>query len=310
MLRCSDISYNFGSKRVLKDIGFSTVSSGIVGIFGHNGSGKSTLLKILSGLLACQQGKIELDGKKILDSRGRLNFSTKMMTGALLQESSSDEKLSVLENMSFFARLMNCSPAKERVQELLKEANLSHEMNTVLKKLSGGMRRRCELYRTFLHGPRLVLLDEPTTGLDFQESSRFFTFLRNYVEENQALALFSSHNPDDFLLSDHLLMMHEGEIIAADAPRNFLDRCPDSLLELEFKPGLCDVGKSIAPLLVLKDAKVVDKKLEAWLKPQELERCLQSDMLRSPLVKAFSIRSADMADLYENVLKERNNAQH
>lgn len=307
MLYCEHISYNFGSKKVLNNLGFKTADSGIVGIFGHNGSGKSTLLKIFSGLLTCQRGKIELDGKNILDSQRRLNFSTKMITGALLQESSSDEKLSVLENMNFFARLMNCSPSG--VQELIKQANLSHEMNTALKKLSGGMRRRCELYRTFLHKPRLLLLDEPTTGLDFQESSRFFAYLRTYVEEQQALAVFSSHNPDDFLLCDYLIMMHEGEIIAADVPRNFLDRCTDSLLEVEYKPGAFDV-RSMGSLSVYKNAKIRDKKLEIWLKPPELEDCLQSEIVRSSFVKAFSIRGADMADLYERVLKERNNAQH
>ena len=156
MLDCHTIKFSYQEIAIFKGLQFSLQKTGLVGILGHNGSGKSTLLKILSGLLPCQEGSIHLDGENILDAQRRLKKSTRSITGVLLQESSSDEKLSVLDNLIFFARLMNVEKKflHDRVQKNLRDANLLDEAFIILKKLSGGTRRRCELYRTFLHKPR------------------------------------------------------------------------------------------------------------------------------------------------------------
>ncbi|MCA9507622.1 MAG: ABC transporter ATP-binding protein [Myxococcales bacterium] len=311
MLHLSKIIHRFGKRYALNELSFSTADFGIVGILGANGSGKSTLLKILSGLLPCQSGKIELSGQTILDKRGRLKRTVRNITGALLQESSSDEKLSVLENMQFFARLMNLSPTlcNERIKYLIQKANLTQESQISVKKLSGGMRRRCELYRTFLHNPRLLFLDEPTTGLDFQENTRFFNFLKSYVEDNKALALFSSHNPDDFLHCDYLIMMHQGCVIAAHTPKQFLDKCRTSYVEIELKAnGLENLKQSSGISFLWQKTKVEDQKIKTWLAPHELQQCFDTQALSSPAIKAFSLREANMADVYERLVKEQDNA--
>jgi ABC-2 type transport system ATP-binding protein len=305
VLTCRNINFSYQANHVLKGIDISFASSAMVGILGHNGSGKSTLLKILSGLLPCKEGFLKLDGKNILE-RSRVNQATRALSGILLQESSSDDKLSVWDNLVFFARLMNVpkNEVNDRVQKILEDANLLSEAQVPLKKLSGGTRRRVELYRTFLHKPRLLVLDEPTGSLDFHESERFFAYARDYILENQALMLFSSHNPDDFLSCDHVVMMHKGQIIAQGTPQNLLDQFPGSRLEVELHEEIAASWLLRAgALFSSKDIPVgPSRKMSLWLSEEKLAACLNSQLLSSPGIKSFSMRPPHLGDIYERQL--------
>lgn len=286
MLRCEKLHFSYGPKKALENISITFPSAGMVGILGHNGSGKSTLLKILSGVLISQGGILELDGKSMLTSKGTLAFTVKKQLGIVLQETSSDEKLTVEENLLFYARLMGLSreQAKARVKENIVSAHLSAELNTTLKKLSGGTRRRVELYRAFLHHPRLLILDEPTAGLDAKERERFFIFVKEYIENHHALVLFSSHNTDDFSRCDDVIMMHKGQIVMQASPADILHLTQPFLLEV---------------------AKSSHEKQGTWLNEEMLEEKV-IHAIKDGQYEAFSVRRAQLADVYEAKVRKIN----
>lgn len=220
MLRLKNLSYHYKNKAALRDINLEMTEPGIVGIFGHNGSGKSTLLKILCGLLPVDKGEVEFFKKPALDGQRRVKASLREHIGTLLQCTSSDSMLTVRDNLLFFAKMMAIETKNhsDLIKDTLRHANLIHEHNHRVKTLSYGTRRRMELYRTFMHKPKLVFLDEATAGLDTSECSRFLSYLRDYQVKEQALILMATHNPYELELCDQVLMLLEGSILLEEKP--------------------------------------------------------------------------------------------
>ncbi len=309
MLSAQHLNFSYPKKSVLHDLNFALPSHGLVGIFGHNGCGKSTLLKILSGILPLQKGDIHFDGCSIFDGHKKLRKDIRQISGVLLQESSSDDKLSVLDNMRFFARLMGLSAKDigDRVNDMIFIAQLAEHQHLSLKKLSGGTKRRCELYRSFLHRPRLLILDEPTAGLDYKECARFFAFAREYVDKEKALLLFSSHQSEDFSLCDQALLLHDGRMIAHESPQSLLSKHHGSRLKVELEDDLAEQWLLKAGLLFRESSKFGgnNRQLVARLASSDLEHCLDRSLFTSPAVKSFSIRATDLSDVYEDLVAFR-----
>ncbi|MBL4817897.1 MAG: ABC transporter ATP-binding protein, partial [Deltaproteobacteria bacterium] len=163
----SDLSFSYASKHVLDGVSFEVTPGEILGILGVNGAGKSTLLKLLCGLLPIQTGVISPI------SRDKL--------GVVFQECSLDPKLTGRENLQLFAALYNGAQVPEKLDGV--------DLNQPVKNLSGGMKRKLELARVFVHKPKLVLMDEPTTGLDIRSCEVFWQKLRSH----QATTIINTH---------------------------------------------------------------------------------------------------------------------
>lgn len=308
MFSCHHLSFSYAKRPIFNDLNFELPKRGIVGIFGHNGCGKSTLLKILSGVLVAQEGDFKIAGQSILDARKKITKAIRQKSGILLQESSSDDKLSVLDNLVFFAQLFGVAPRdlSLRVAEMLEHANLVEQQGILLKKLSGGTKRRCELYRSFLHRPRFVFLDEPTAGLDFHECTRFFAFARDYVDKEGALIVFSSHQAEDFSLCDVAMLLHGGRIIAQDSLEALLTKHEGSHLEVELKEELAEswllkTGALFGAQQQLRENKFLSARLNA----SSIEQCLNTSLFSSPAVKSFMIRAPTLSDVYEELINYR-----
>ncbi len=274
------MSFKYGDILALSDLSLTLSQSGLIGLIGHNGSGKTTLLKILGASLPCQTGNLFMFGDAALNQRRMLKPSLRKFVGVLFQETSSDDKISLCANLDFYGRLMGVSELKSAIELVLERANLVSHANDQVKKLSGGMRRRFELYRAFMHKPKFLILDEPTAGLDFAESVKFLAFARDYVIKNQALILFSSHRATDFESCDVLLMMHKGKIIAQDSPENLLTK---SLL------WRCHI--------------VYDKgEINNFYSREQLNNLLSSGDLAHDSVRSFSVNGPNLADIYDQTV--------
>jgi ABC-2 type transport system ATP-binding protein len=212
-IQARSLTKQYGYKTALGGIDLDIVQGKILGLLGPNGAGKSTTIKILSGQIPPSSGEILIDGKSYTHVPGDLRGKI----GVMPQEVIIWEELTVKENLEFTARLqkMPAELAKKRSAELIDGLNLSKELNTYAKNLSGGFKRRLNLAISILHEPSLIFLDEPTPGIDPQNRR----FLWEFIQELRNTGRYSIVLTDHYLeeaekLSDYVVIIDEGKIIA------------------------------------------------------------------------------------------------
>jgi ABC-2 type transport system ATP-binding protein len=215
-LAARDLRFAYGDRRVLDGVGFEVRAGEIFGFLGPNGAGKSTLFSILAGLLPPGGGEILLDGEP-LDPRSR---ALRARMGVVFQEPSLDAKLSARENLLLGAALF-CVPRAEaaaRAAALLEAAGLADRARDPAGRLSGGMRRRLELARALVHAPDVLLLDEPTTGLDAAAFRRTWAEIESQRRSRGLTAVLTTHRPDEADRCDRLAVLSRGRVVAVDTP--------------------------------------------------------------------------------------------
>lgn len=189
LLSLQDITKSFGKRIILDDLSLNLYPGEIVGLIGRSGCGKSTLIKILVGHYKPDSGKIILDGSDITRKPGRV----KKFVGYTTQENSFYDKLTIYENMMYYASLYDVPKRKQRIAELLEAVYLAKSRKILACDISGGMKRRLDFAISLLHRPKLVILDEPTTGLDPLLVEQFWNVVTRIAMEEKITVLVSSH---------------------------------------------------------------------------------------------------------------------
>ena len=227
-LSLKNISKSFGEKKVLTNLSLDIYEGEILGLIGRSGCGKSTLIKILVGYYIPDKGKILL-GKKDITR----NFNeVKGLVGYTTQENSFYAKLTVYENMIYYADLYDVSKEqrKARINELLKAVKLTSARDTLAEDISGGMKRRLDFAVSLLHNPKLVILDEPTTGLDPILVENFWKIVTDIVKKEKIAVLVSSH-----LLSEVKTHCTKAGVMSEGRIKSVLTITKDLNLESKFK---------------------------------------------------------------------------
>lgn len=207
---------HYGKFRALKGISFSVHSGECFGFLGHNGAGKSTTMKMIYGLSTVEEGSLTLFGQSC-----RLTPpAIKAQMGIVPQEDNLDTELSVIENLETYGGLFGLSrrAAQMRAYELLEFMGLSGKAEDHVENLSGGLKRRLVIARALINRPQLVVLDEPTTGLDPQARHLVWQKLRSLKSEGVTLLLTTHYMEEASQLCDRLVLMHEGLILAEGSP--------------------------------------------------------------------------------------------
>ncbi|TWU10955.1 ABC transporter ATP-binding protein [Allorhodopirellula heiligendammensis] len=214
------LSHRYGETHALNDLDVSVSGGEMVAVLGKNGSGKTTLFRLLSTLLPVQQGRISIAGADVssatMAARGRL--------GIIFQSPSLDIKLTVLENLRCQGALYGLSGdrLRNRCDELLKQFTLEDRRDEFCQTLSGGLKRRVELAKGLLHRPPVMLLDEPSTGLDPSARLALWDALESLSAEGVAVML-TTHLMDEAAKASRVVLLEEGRKIA-DAPPAELQR--------------------------------------------------------------------------------------
>lgn len=227
ILRISGLSRSFGPVKALDRVDLEVRSGEFVCLVGPDGAGKTTLLRIICGLESAEQGEIEYFGRPLK----KLSPEDRARLGYLSQGFSLYEDLSVAENLDFFASLYGRPGARELINSLLEFTRLSPFRKRLAGKLSGGMKQKLALACTLVHQPDLLLLDEPTTGVDPVSRREFWQILFNLQLQGKAI-LMSTPYLDEAERASRVALIHRGKVLAFDTPENIKKRFRARIYEL------------------------------------------------------------------------------
>ena len=217
-LDIKSLSKSYGLIKALNDVSFSLAEGEYASLLGPNGAGKTTLFQILTGLFVSEKGNVLING---FDMRSNA-INALAHIGVVFQQITLDMDLTVMENLKFHSNLhgINDKEFKKRVIIELEQVNLSDRINDKVRSLSGGQKRRVELARSLLHKPKLLLLDEPTVGLDPQSRRDLLDYVIKLKKERKMAVLWATHLVDEAEKSDTVIVLNKGKIIKKDTPQN------------------------------------------------------------------------------------------
>ena len=221
MLRVENLKKRFGSVQAVDGVSFEVARGEIFGLLGPNGAGKTTTLSMISGLLRPDEGRTLFDGADIAADPIRV----KGQLGVVPQETALYEDLSARENLRFWAGLYGLagSALREAVERTLQHLGLGSRADDAVKTYSGGMKRRLNLGLGLVHGPRAVLLDEPTVGIDPQARFNILDVVRGVAAAGTAVLYTTHYLEEAELLCDRIAVMDHGRILA-EGPLDALKR--------------------------------------------------------------------------------------
>ena len=215
-LEAEALSFSYGERRALVDVSFKIGRGEVFGFLGPNGGGKTTLFKLLSTLIPIQSGRARVLGRDLAGDT--IEIRRKM--GVVFQHPSVNGKLTVLENLQHHGRLYGIAGGKlrERANAVLDSLGLTARKGDLVETLSGGMRRRVELAKAMLHQPELLLLDEPSTGLDPMARREFFGHLEQLSRRDNVTIVLTTHHMEEAERCDRIALLHQGQMVACAAP--------------------------------------------------------------------------------------------
>lgn len=209
-----NVTKRFNDKLVLDNISFDIREGDIFGLIGPNGAGKSTLINIMTGLLKANSGEVEIGGHSITKDP----IGAKELIGLVPQELAIIEQLSAYDNLEYFGAFYGLGGKllKDRINEALELTGLTDRKKEPVKKFSGGMKRRLNLSIAIMHRPRILIMDEPTVGVDPQSRNCIFEYVKNINRENGTTVLYTSHYMEEVeSLCNNIFILDLGQEIAS-----------------------------------------------------------------------------------------------
>jgi ABC-2 type transport system ATP-binding protein len=231
LLQLDGLTRRFQARTALDGLHLSVGAGEIVGLLGPNGAGKSTTFQLLAGLLTPDAGRVLFEGRPLALEDPAL----RQRMGILFQRGSLDDLMSARENLRLGARLYGLTGARAeaRVERMLRLIGLEARGDERVATWSGGMRRRLELARALVHEPRVLLMDEPSQGLDEASFRAFWAHLHALRETEGLTVLLTTHRADEAQLCDRLAVLDEGRLVACDTPAALAARVGGDILTLE-----------------------------------------------------------------------------
>jgi ABC-2 type transport system ATP-binding protein len=227
-----DVSKSFGSHRVLDNVSLTADEGSILALLGPNGAGKTTIVRILSTLIAADSGSMQIAGHDVVSDPGGVRANI----GVTGQFSAVDNLLTGTENLRLMADLRHLGRGarQRRVTELLEQFELTDAADKPLSTYSGGMRRRLDLAMTLVAEPRVIFLDEPTTGLDPRSRLTMWQIIRRLASAGVTILLTTQYLDEADQLADRVAVLDHGRIVAEGTPAELKRRIPGGHVRLHF----------------------------------------------------------------------------
>lgn len=235
-IESSGLVHRYGDRTALAGLDLQVERGEIFALLGPNGGGKTTLFRLLSTLIPIQQGQASVLGYDV----ARQTADVRLRIGVVFQAPSLDKKLTVAENLHHQGHLYGMAGAalKRRADDMLARLGLSDRRRDLVETLSGGLRRRVELAKGMLHHPRLLLLDEPSTGLDPAARSDLWGYLRQIRGEDGVTIVLTTHLLEEADKADRLAILNAGSLVALDTPERLRASVGGDTLTIETDDAL------------------------------------------------------------------------
>lgn len=216
IIEIEHLSKSFGEVKAVQDLSFRVKEGELFAFLGINGAGKSTTISIMCGQLAKNTGSVRIDGADLDKELNRI----KQSLGVVFQTSVLDAALTVRDNLESRAALYGISGKafKQRLKELAELLDFSDLLGRTVGKLSGGQRRRIDIARALLHDPKILILDEPTTGLDPQTRRLLWNVITQLRKEKQMTVFLTTHYMEEAADADYVVILDSGKIVAEGTP--------------------------------------------------------------------------------------------
>ena len=209
-LSVKGLSFSYGHQAALSGVGFDVKRGQCCILLGPNGAGKSTLFALITGLYHAREGRIALGGNEIK----KASYKALSQLGVVFQQSTLDLDLTIKQNLHYHAALHGISrkQADNIIQQELERFEMFERLNEKIRHLNGGHRRRVEIARALLHKPSVLLLDEPTVGLDVPSRQAIVSYIHGLTKEQGLAVLWATHLIDEVYPTDQLIVLHHGKI--------------------------------------------------------------------------------------------------
>jgi len=230
-LEVAHLTHAYGARVALDDVSFAVAPGELFGLLGPNGGGKTTLFRVLATLLSPTAGQARIFG----EYTSRNPRAVRRQIGVVFQSPSLDSKLTVAENLRHQGHLygLRGNDLRRRMEEMLSRVSLTDRSGDRVEKLSGGLRRRVEIAKGLLHRPKLLLLDEPSSGLDAGARRDLRLYLRQLREESGVTVCLTTHFMDEADSCDRLGILDRGRLVALGSPESLKKKIGGDVIVLE-----------------------------------------------------------------------------
>ncbi|WP_322745783.1 ABC transporter ATP-binding protein [Paenibacillus donghaensis] len=284
MLEVTGLRKAYPKKQALENVTFSLRPGTSFGFLGPNGAGKSTTMKILTGIVKADSGSAKLFGKDLT----RESEAVSKYIGYVPQDITLYEKLSAFENLEFFGEAYGVrgKELKQRIQEVLTRTGLLERSKDIVSTFSGGMKRRINIAAALLHRPKLLILDEPTVGIDPQSRNHIFEMIRELNREGVTI-IYSTHYMEEVeALCDEVAIMDQGSIKAMGPLGQLLEQYGQKSIYLEV-PGLTELSQD-------PDVASIRKEGSGWLLETEKLPDVMQRLLRQASQHAWDVKQLEV----------------
>lgn len=291
ILQAENVRKSFGKFEAVKGASFEIKRGECFGLLGPNGAGKSTLISMIYGASKRNSGKLEVFGLDPDQSAREI----KHRLGVVTQENALDEGLSVRENMEIYAAFVDVPAAerKSRVRSLLEFMSLAHKENDPIRFLSGGMKRRLVFVRALLGNPELVILDEPTTGLDPAVRHLIWGKVNELKAEGKTILLTTHYMHEAEVLCDRLVIMNKGDVVERGTPTSLREHHTPGFVAVFDKH---ETNGRLATNARALDFKVVEDSSGMYVRAPKLEMLLE--LQSSEKRFAVQLRPSNLEDVF------------
>ncbi|GBG15349.1 ABC-2 type transport system ATP-binding protein [Novimethylophilus kurashikiensis] len=285
----------FGKLHAVRGIDLTIEQGEFFALLGPNGAGKSTLINLLAGLLRPTSGTLSVMGHNVVDDYR----AARRLLGVVPQELVFDPFFNVREMLRFQAGYFGRGPENDAwIDEILEGLGLTDKANTNMRALSGGMKRRALIGQALAHKPPVIVLDEPTAGVDVELRQMLWQFIKRLNKDGHTIILTTHYLEEAETLCSRVAMMKQGEIVALDSTRNLLDRFQSKQLKLKLDPN-----RLPEELLPLKRAEENGYVTLGITQTGEIEHVLTKLRSADITVKDLQLTEADLEDVFIEIVR-------
>ena len=291
LVEAENLTKTFGDLAAVNKINFKIFKGESYGFLGPNGAGKTTTMRMIQTVSPLTEGRLTLEGMNVIEHSREI----KCMIGVAPQEDNLDPDFTVFQNLIVYSRYFDVpkEKAKNKANELLKFLQLEEKRDVIITSLSGGMRRRLILARALMNDPKILILDEPTTGLDPQARHLIWTKIKNLKNQGVTVILTTHYMDEASQLCDRITIMDNGKIIEEGKPSDLIKKhVGEEVLEVIYSDEALKCLKKTFPKARID---IVDEKIVVFTKKP---RGFLTKILEETSFKGAAIRDSNLEDVF------------